>query len=156
MNIQIRKGEEKNLPALLELIKELADFERAGDAVTNNLERMLAEQTYFEFFVAEHDTKVVGVALYFFAYFTWVGKSLYLDDVYVRPAYRGKQIGSRLLEAVFAVAQKENCQRLRWQVLTWNTPAIEIYKKIGARMSDEWLNCDFNADEIARFLRRKS
>jgi len=152
MHITIRKGEEQDLPAMFALICELAEFEKAPESVTNSLERMQREQSHFGFFVAAADGKIVGAALWFFAYFTWVGKSLYLDDLYVKPEFRGKGIGSMLLRKVFEVARDEDCQRLRWQVLDWNTPAIDIYRKAGARISSEWLNCDFLKEDIEDYL----
>lgn len=152
MNLTIRKGEEEDFPALFRLIKELADFEKAPGSVTNTIERMKEEQKLFGFFVAEKDSQIVGAAIYFFAYFTWVGKSLYLDDLYVQPDHRGQKIGSQLLKKIFEVAKEENCKRLRWQVLNWNTNAVELYRKLGAHISDEWLNCDFHKEDIDKFL----
>jgi len=90
------------------------------------------------------------MALCFFAYYTWVGKSLYLDDIYVMESYRGQKIGTELLKKVFEIAQKEGCKRVRWQVLNWNKPAIEMYEKIGAEIDDEWLNCSFDSEGIKK------
>jgi GNAT superfamily N-acetyltransferase len=90
------------------------------------------------------------MALYFYAYFTWVGKSLYLDDLYVKPEHRGKGIGTALLDKIFEKAKSENCRRLRWQVLNWNTPAIKMYEKAGAIIDNEWSNCDFDYEELKR------
>jgi GNAT superfamily N-acetyltransferase len=140
----IRKGQEADFEAVLEMIKELALFEREPDAVINTVERMHEEKDYFQFYVAEMDGKIVGMALYFFAYYTWVGKSLYLDDLYVKPEYRGMNIGKALLEKIVAVAKEEKCKRMRWQVLDWNTTAIEFYKKMNASLSQEWINCDLH------------
>lgn len=140
----IRKGQEADFEAVLEMIKELALFEREPDAVINTVERMHEEIDYFQFYVAEMDGKIVGMALYFFAYYTWVGKSLYLDDLYVKPEYRGMNIGKALLEKIVTVAKEEKCKRMRWQVLDWNTTAIEFYKKMNASLSQEWINCDLH------------
>jgi GNAT superfamily N-acetyltransferase len=140
----IRKGYEADFEAILEMIKELALFEREPDAVINTVERMHEEKDYFQFYVAEIDGKIVGMALYFFAYYTWVGKSLYLDDLYVKPEYRGVNIGKALLEKIVAVAKEEKCKRMRWQVLDWNSTAIEFYKKMNASLSQEWINCDLH------------
>ena len=145
MNLSIRQATENDFSAILSLIKELALFEKAPEKVTNSAEQMKNEQNLFQCFVAETETKeIIGFALYFFAYYTWVGKSLYLDDLYVKESFRGQKIGSRLLEKVFEFAKTENCKRIRLQVLKWNTPAIEMYKKSGATIDDEWLNCDFH------------
>jgi ribosomal protein S18 acetylase RimI-like enzyme len=91
------------------------------------------------------------MALYFFAYYTWVGKSLYLDDLYVKESYRKLKIGSALLNEVMKIAKAENCKRVRWQVLHWNQNAINLYKKVGAFIDEEWLNCDFDAEGIRNF-----
>lgn len=152
MKIEIRKGVEKDLPYVLRLIKELAVFEKAPDQVINNVDKMIEEQDLFDFFVAVIDDEIVAVALYFFAYYTWVGKSLYLDDIYVKKPYRGQKIGMKLLKEVFKIAKKENCNRIRWQVLNWNSEAIEFYKKIDASIDDQWLNCDFDRAGILKFL----
>jgi len=144
----IRKGTENDFPAILELIKELAEFEKGLDEVTNSIEKMQKEKKHFQSYVVEVNGEIIGFALYFFAYFTWVGKSLYLDDIYVKEAFRGQKIGTKLLKEIFEVAKKENCSRVRWQVLDWNHPAIEFYKKCGANISKEWLNCDFDRKGI--------
>ncbi len=91
------------------------------------------------------------MALYFIAYYTWVGKSLYLDDLYVKEAYRQHKIGSALLSRVFEAALAENCKRVRWQVLRWNEPAIRFYEKSGALIDGEWLNCDYDSEGIRNF-----
>ena len=144
MKTTIRKATEADFPAILKMIKELATFEKAPEKVTNSVEQMKNEKDLFGCFVAENEeNRIIGFALYFFAYYTWVGKSLYLDDIYIKEEFRGNGIGSVLLKKIFEVAKNENCKRLRWQVLDWNTPAIELYKKIGADIDSEWLNCDF-------------
>ena len=143
MNIEIRTANKKDYPAILDLIKELALFERAPEKVTNTVEQMNEEEEYFKALVAENiDGEIIGIALYFFAYYTWVGKSLYLDDLVVREKYRGNKIGTRLLEEVMKIAKQTNCKRVRWQVLDWNTSAIDFYNSYGARLDGEWINCD--------------
>jgi ribosomal protein S18 acetylase RimI-like enzyme len=152
MKINIRKAGENDFPAILSLIKELADFERAPEKVTNTVEQMNQEKEYFQCYIAETDSgKIAGMALFYFAYYTWVGKSLYLDDIYVKASFRKQKIGSELLRKVFEIARKENCKRVRWQVLNWNKAAIEMYKKFGAEIDDEWLNCSFDYDGINHF-----
>ncbi len=152
MIINIRKATEADFPAILGLIKELALFEKAPEKVTNSVEQMKEEQGLFQSIVAENkDGEIVGMALYFFAYYTWVGKSLYLDDLYVKETYRKLKIGSALLNEVMKIAKAENCKRVRWQVLNWNQNAISLYEKAGAYIDHEWLNCDFDADAIRDF-----
>lgn len=149
MEINIRSASEKDFPAVLSLIRELAEYEKASGKVTNNVEQMKKEKDLFRCFVVETVAgEIVGMALYFFAYYTWVGKSLYLDDIYVKKEFRQNKIGSALLEKIFEVAEYENCKRVRWQVLNWNKPAIEVYRKCGAEIDDEWLNCSFDENGI--------
>lgn len=152
MNFTLRKATEADFPDILALINELALFEKAPEKVTNTVEQMKQEKHLFGCYVAVTDTgEVAGMALWFFAYYTWVGKSLYLDDLYVKEKYRRHKIGTALLNKVFEVARAENCKRVRWQVLDWNTNAIEMYKKAGASIDDEWLNCDFEHEGISNF-----
>ncbi len=152
MNFSIRKAKETDFQAILSLIKELAEFEKAPDKVINTTEQMKQEKDLFSCFVAETETKeIVGIALYFFAYFTWVGKSLYLDDIYVKDTFRNQKIGTELLRKVFEEAQNENCKRVRWQVLKWNQSAIQMYLRSGAEIDDEWLNCTFDEAGIKNF-----
>jgi len=152
MNFTIRPATENDYPAILSLIKELALFEKAPEKVTNTVEQMKQEKDLFGCFVAEKESgEIVGMALYFFAYYTWVGKSLYLDDIYVKEKYRRHRIGTALMKAVFEVARLEKCNRVRWQVLDWNTNAIEMYRKAGATIDAEWLNCDFDKTGIEKF-----
>ena len=152
MNYKIRIATEKDFPAILLLIMELAAFEKAPEKVTNSVEMMKKEKDLFHCFVAETEKgEIIGMALYFFAYYTWVGKSLYLDDIYVKESFRKHRIGTALLSKVFEVANEENCKRVRWQVLNWNKPAIQMYNKCGAEIDDEWLNCSFDSEGIKNF-----
>jgi GNAT superfamily N-acetyltransferase len=150
--IIIRKATPEDFPVILSLIKELATFEKAPEKVTNTVEQMRQEQDLFGCFVAETEAgEIVGMALYFFAYFTWVGKSLYLEDIYIKESFRKLKIGTALLNRIFKVAREENCKRVRWQVLNWNESAIQMYKKNGAEIDAEWLNCNYDADGIKNF-----
>ena len=152
MKFTIRSANENDFPGILELIKELAEFEKAPEKVTNTVEQMHDEKALFRCFVATRESgEIVGIALWFIAYYTWVGKSLYLDDLYVREAYRKHKIGSALLAKVFEAALAENCKRVRWQVLRWNEPAIGFYEKAGALIDGEWLNCDYDSEGIRNF-----
>lgn len=152
MNINIRKATEADFPQILALINELAAFEKAPDKVTNTVEQMQREQHLFDCYVAEIEPgEIVGMAIWFFAYYTWVGKSLYLDDLYVKESFRKHKIGSALLRKVFEIASSEGCKRVRWQVLNWNEPAIKMYTKSGAEIDDEWMNCSFDSEGIKNF-----
>jgi len=150
--ITIRTATEVDFPAILSLIKELAAFEKASEKVTNSVELMNKEKELFRCFVAETESReIVGMALYFFAYYTWVGKSLYLEDIYVKESFRKQKIGTALLGKIFEVANEEDCKRVRWQVLSWNEAAIQMYIKNGAEIDDEWLNCNFDLTGIKNF-----
>jgi diamine N-acetyltransferase len=145
MEVAIRKSLRQDIPAIFGLIKELAVFERAADRVMNSVEQMEAEQESFECVVAETTAgEVVGMALFYPVYFTWVGKSMYLDDLVVSEAWRGQGIGTRLLERVIEEARDRDCKRLRWQVLDWNGKAIDLYRRYGCSIEGEWLNCDLS------------
>ncbi|RZJ90766.1 MAG: GNAT family N-acetyltransferase [Hymenobacter sp.] len=137
------------------LIQELAVYERAPDAVTNTLEMMRADGfgavPIFGFFVLESDSELLGLALYYTAYSTWKGRMLYLEDLVVtEPARRGGY-GRLLFNAVVAEAQRTGAQRLKWQVLDWNDPAIKFYQKLGAELDGEWLNGNLSAEQLATY-----
>jgi ribosomal protein S18 acetylase RimI-like enzyme len=152
MSITIRKATEADFSAILDLVKGLAIFQNSLERVTNTVEQMHKEKDLFNCFVAENENQeIVGIASYSFIYYTWVGKSLYLDDLYVKESCRGQKIGSELLKKIFEVAKAGNCKRVRWQVSEWNTNAITFYKKIGAEIDEECCNCDFDAKEIQVF-----
>lgn len=148
--ITIRKGEKRDIPQVFRLIQELAAFEKAPGEVANSVERMEKEgfgaHPAFEFYVAESGSEVIGIALYYFSYSTWKGRSLYIDDLIVTEKYRKNGIGDKLFRTVLEVAKAENCGKIHWQVLDWNQPAINYYSKIGARFEKEWLNCSIVLD----------
>jgi len=151
----IRKGTKEDLPQLLELIHELAIYEKAPHEVEITLEQLqedgFGEKPVYEFFVAEDDSKIVGVALYYFRYSTWKGKAVYLEDLVVRESERGKGYGQLLLDAIIKEAKRTNARQVRWQVLDWNEPAINFYKKLGADLDGEWINCTLNAEQIRTY-----
>ena len=150
MEVLIRQGEKSDLPAALDLIKELATYEKALDQVTNTIEMMqedgFGDNPIFGFFVAEQLDKIVGLSLYYYRYSTWKGKRLYLEDIIVTEAYRGDGIGKILLERTIQKAKDEECTGMMWQVLDWNEPAINFYQKYDTKFDSEWVNCnlDFN------------
>lgn len=142
--LTIRKGQPADVPALLELIKELAIYEKAENEVIVTEEILLKDgfgpHPLYHLVVAEYEGKVVGIALYYFAYSTWKGRYLYLEDFVVKESMRGKGIGKPLFQFVVEIAKSEGVKRMGWQVLDWNEPAIRFYETYGADLSSEWLN----------------
>ena len=143
MTVTIRKIQESDYLVLISLFKEFALFEKLPEKMTNSVEQMLREKEYLTGFVAVNDAdEILGYATYFFGYYTWIGKSLYMDDLYVRPDFRGAGVGTKLIKEVIAFAKAENCKKLRWQVSEWNQPAIDFYKSLGANVDAVESNCD--------------
>ena len=143
MEIAIRNSHEADYHAILALIKEMADFEHMSDKMINSLDRMIAEKEFFNCFIAETiENKIVGYATYFYSYHTFVGKSLYMDDLYVMKDYRSFGIGTKLIKKVINFAKNSGCHRLRWQVSGWNIPAIKFYESLGAHIDGTEQNCD--------------
>lgn len=142
MNYNITPAAEEDFPGILALIQEFAIFQKMPDKVSVSLQQMLEGKTLFNAFIAKTDDRIIGFASYFPAWYSWSGKALYLDDLYVRDAYRKMGIGKALLDAVVGKAKVENCIKVRWQVSNWNTNAIEFYKKMGAEIDEVEINCD--------------
>lgn len=156
MEIKIRQGKKEDLPRVLELIKELALYERAPHEVINTVEKMEEDgfgvNPIYGFFVAERGTTIIGISLYYWRYSTWKGKRLYLEDIIVTESERGKGAGKLLFDKTMQKALQENCSGMMWQVLEWNEPAINFYKKYGAKLDDEWTNCTLEAGQIRQIL----
>lgn len=151
----IRPGTPDDLPQALNLIKELAVYEREPDAVETAVEDMIrdgfGERPVFEFFVAEEGEIIIGLALYYYSYSTWKGRCLYLEDLIVTQSHRGRGVGRGLFDKVLEKAKEEDVHRVVWQVLDWNTPAIEFYKSLGAAMLPEWVTCRLVHDQIQEY-----
>lgn len=142
MTIHIRKAEAADFESIYTLIKDFAEFIKTPEKVLTSAAQMMEDKDYFNCLVAINGDTIIGFATYFFAYYSWTGKSLYLDDLYVVAPYRGMGIGSRLLDEIIAIAKKENCKKLRWQVSNWNEKAIAFYKMRGATVDEVEINCD--------------
>jgi GNAT superfamily N-acetyltransferase len=142
--ITIRTGTREDLPQVLALIKELAEYERAPQEVDNTVERMeqdgFGPEKVFDFLVAEQEGKILGLALYYWSYSTWKGKCMFLEDLVVTQPYRRYGIGRMLFDRLIQIAKEKDVRRLSWQVLEWNEPAIEFYKGLGAQLDPEWIN----------------
>lgn len=142
--ITIRKAERKDCKRLLELVHELAVYEKAPDEVTVSLQHFeesgFGHNPVWWAFVAETDNNIVGFALYYIRYSTWKGQRMYLEDIIVTESWRGKGIGSMLFAALQQEAKEKQFNAICWQVLEWNEPAIHFYKKYNASFDGEWLN----------------
>lgn len=152
----IRKGRLEDLPRVFELVFELANFERAPHEVTNTIAQMEVDgfgpNPLFGFFVAEDETGIQGISLYYYRYSTWKGKRLYLEDIIVTEKKRGLGLGKALFDATMNQAVLDNCTGMMWQVLDWNESAIAFYKSYGSRLDAEWVNCHLETNQIKQLL----
>ena len=137
----IRKATAADFPHIHALITEFAHFQKHPELVTVTVEQMLENQSFFNCLVAEISETIVGFASYFPAYYSWSGKALYLDDLYVTENHRGAGIGAQLFDAVEAIAREEKCISLRWLVSRWNEKAIGFYRSKGAEIDDVEVVC---------------
>ncbi|HVU56795.1 MAG TPA: GNAT family N-acetyltransferase [Puia sp.] len=132
----IRPAQRADLPAVYALFREFAVFQKTPEKLYITLEELLAEEQHFKCLVAIVDGNIVGFATWFFAFYSWTGRGVYLDDLYVRDSHRKYGIGRQLLDAVIGMAKENNCRTVRWLVSRWNINAIEFYKRIGAHVDD--------------------
>lgn len=152
----IRKGTPTDMPAVLNLIKELAIFEKEPNAVVINVEDLLrdgfGESPLFHTFVAEVDNQIIGTALYYYRYSTWKGRTIHLEDLIVQEDKRGSGAGFALYSEVIRQGKRDNVRRIEWNVLDWNTPAIKFYEKSGAKILNDWLVAQMDETAISNFL----
>jgi len=141
--IKIRAVETQDLPAIHLLVQELAIFERAEKEVITTHQQYLQyfEEGWFDAIIAESDGKIIGMALFHNAFSTWKGPMIYLEDLIVTASMRGQGIGLQLLEHLYQLSKMKKAVLIKWQVLDWNQPAIEFYKKQGAELDAGWINC---------------
>jgi GNAT superfamily N-acetyltransferase len=148
MEINIRRAEKEDCPRLMELILELAVYEKAPDDVTvtmgHFIESGFGKNPVWWAFVAEVDGRVEGFALYYIRYSTWKGQAMYLEDILVTKSMRGKNIGKLLFDRLIEEAKEKKWTRIIWQVLDWNEPAINFYKKYNTAFDSEWVNCSLH------------
>jgi len=155
MATTIRPATEADVSLILALIRGLAEYERAPEAVIATEEDLLRDgfgpNPFYFCLIAEHDEQPAGFAFYFFDYSTWIGRpGIYLEDLFVYPELRGLGIGKALLKQVAAIAVKKGCARLKWSVLDWNTPAIDFYRAMGGELMDEWTNVRIQGEALDR------
>lgn len=152
MKIEVRKAVVEDCERALELIQELAVYEKEADAVDLSLQQFssdgFGEDPAYHLLVGEIDGSIEGIALYYEKYSTWKGRALYLEDLIVSEASRGNGLGLALFKAVIKEAYRRGSGRMEWQVLDWNQTAIDFYKKMGASIEDEWLNGRFSKEKI--------
>ncbi len=142
-NLHIRELREGDFEALFELFKEFTVFERRPEALKNSLSKMKKESDYLKGFVVENsEKKLVGYTTWYLAYHTWTGKAMHLDDLYLKPEFRGLGAGKALITKVITLAKEMDCYKVKWQVSHWNEPAKAFYISLGAEITDIEHNCD--------------
>lgn len=143
------------MPAVLELIRELAAFEREPDAVVVTVDELVKDgfgpDPLFYTFIAEVNNEIIGIALFYYRYSTWKGKTIHLEDLIVKQDKRGTGAGSALYKEVIKFAKQEGVRRVEWVVLNWNTHAIQFYERSGAAIMKDWLTVQMNEEGITKF-----
>jgi GNAT superfamily N-acetyltransferase len=154
----IRKGIPADMYSVLDLIKELAVFEKEPEAVVVTADDLVrdgfSENPLFHCFVAEVDSDIIGIALYYYRYSTWKGKTIHLEDLIVKENKRGTGAGFALYKEIIRQGKLDNVRRIEWAVLNWNTSAIEFYKKTGAKVLDDWRVAQMDEHGIDEFLKK--
>lgn len=156
--MNIRKGNPEDMKSVLELIQELAIFEKEPDAVLITVDDLVrdgfGEKPLFHVFVAEVENEIVGIALYYYRYSTWKGKTIHLEDLIVKEKMRGTGLGSALYSEIMKQGKKDNVRRVEWNVLDWNTPAVKFYENSGAKILEEWRVVQIDEAGINSFLEK--
>jgi GNAT superfamily N-acetyltransferase len=154
MRYEIRKAKIEDASSVLELIKELAVFELQPDAVAISekdiIDSAFGENPWVYIYVAEVKGQVVGMALYYFGFSTWKGRSLHLEDLVVKEEYRKLGIGKALFQKIIEIARNEKVGRMSWEVLEWNEPAIKLYESVGAHFYKDWHLCRLFKEDLAK------
>ena len=153
----IRKALKEDMNDVLQLIQELATFEKEPEAVVITVDDLIrdgfSQNPLFHCFVAQNDNKIQGMALYYYRYSTWKGKTIHLEDLIVKENQRGSGVGFALYSKIIEQGKIDNVRRIEWAVLDWNIPAIEFYKKSGAKILEDWRTVQMNEQQISNFLR---
>ena len=152
----IRKATKNDMPSVLELIQELATFEKEPDAVVVTVDDLVrdgfSENPLFQCFVAEVENEIIGMALFYYRFSTWKGKTIHLEDLIVKENKRGTGAGFALYKEIIKQGKAENVRRIEWNVLDWNTPAIDFYEKSGAKVLGDWRVVHMDDKGIEQFL----
>ena len=158
MSFIVRMAELQDMPQVLDLIKELAVFEKEPDAVEVTIEDLEKEgygnNPLFHCFVAELDKKIVGIALVYYRFSTWKGRTIHLEDLIVSESHRGTGIGMALYKKVMEFADDNKVKRVEWNVLDWNTNAIEFYENTGAHILDDWRVVQMSKEGLDNFVNK--
>jgi len=157
--LHIRVATPADVPLLVEMIRELAEYEEELDQVDATAEDLLREgfgvDPHFEALIAEWRGAPAAYAVYFFTFSTWSGRqSLFVEDLFVRAEFRRKGIGKAMLRHMAAIARERKCYGVRWEVLNWNTPAIEFYRSLGATLQTGWVPVLLDGEAFERFAAR--
>ncbi|HQW06036.1 MAG: GNAT family N-acetyltransferase [Flavobacteriales bacterium] len=154
MNVRIRRAEPADVPRMLELVRELAVFEKEPEAVTVTLEHMqdagFGPDPVWVGWVAENEKETVGLAICYERYSTWKGRRLYLEDIVVTENARGQRIGEKLFRACAEYAVEKDYAGMLWQVLDWNTDAIRFYERFGSALDPQWVNGSLELEELKK------
>ena len=152
MKITVRTTEKADVPAIYNLVKQLAVFEKEPDAVINTVDAMINDgfgpNKIFDSFVAETEGKIIGMAVFYWSYSTWKGRYIYLDDLIVDESYRRSGAGKLLFDAVHQFVKDHNANQFRWHVLDWNAPAISFYKKYPTTFDPSWITCKIEKENL--------
>jgi GNAT superfamily N-acetyltransferase len=159
--LKLRKAAAKDIPLILSFIRELAEYERAPNAVVCTEQDLRRDgfgpSPVFHVIVAEWNGEAAGMAFYFYNYSTWQGRSgIFIEDLFVRPRFRGKGIGRALMAKLAKTAIDEKCHGIRWEVLDWNKPAIEMYQHLGSKFRDGWKIMQITGQELGELARSAS
>ncbi len=159
--LRLRPAKPADVPVILQLVRALAEYERAPETVVATEQDFLhhgfGPTPRFSVLPAAEDGNVSGFALWFFTFSTWLGKpGLFLEDLFVRPELRGRGIGKALMLELARIAVREGCGRFEWNVLDWNQPSIDFYRSLGARQLDEWVGCRLEGDALRALAGRES
>lgn len=159
MELRIRSAKPHDMPSVLQLIIELAVFEKEPDAVEVTTEELVeagfGDTKQFKCFVAEVENEIVGMALVYFRFSTWKGRTLHLEDLVVKEKMRGKGVGTALYRKVMEYADQEGVKRVNWVVLDWNTPAIKFYEQTGATILSNWWQVEMGQHALKKYLNKQ-
>ncbi len=159
--LKLRKAASKDIPLILSFIRELAEYERAPNAVVCTEQDLRRDgfgpSPKFHVIIAELNGEAAGMAFYFYNYSTWQGRpGIFLEDLFVRPQFRRKSIGRALMTHLAQTAIAENCYGVRWEVLDWNKPAIDVYQHLGSKFREGWLIMQITGQELTELAERAS